>query len=70
MLEFVFKKAEMKELISSAGESEEGNVVVRLRFDYKTGDSFPAYITAYCERAVNEMTTKEIGGCPRPPGCE
>jgi hypothetical protein len=70
MLEFVFKKAEMLRLIDSSGDLNEGNVVVRLKFGNKAGESFPAYITAYCERAINEITTEEIDGCPRPPGCD
>lgn len=69
MLEFVFKKTEMLRLIESSGDPNEGNVVVRLKFAPKVGDSFPAYITAYCEKAT-QITTEEIDGCPRPPGCD
>ena len=70
MLEFVFKKSELIELIDESGDPAEGNVVVRLKFGHKNGSSFPAFITAYCEKDSGESTTDEIDGCPRPPGCD
>lgn len=70
MLEFVFKKSEMITLIAESGDPAEGNVVVRMKFGHKDGNSFPAFITAYCERNAGEILTGEIDGCPRPPGCD
>lgn len=70
MLEFVFKKSEMISLIEESGDPEEGNVVVRLKFGHKDGGAFPAYITAYCENNSGQLTTDDIDGCPRPPGCD
>lgn len=69
MLEFVFKKSEMISLIEESGDPEDGNVVVRLKFGHKDGNSFPAFITAYCENNSGNSTTEDIDGCPRPPGC-
>ncbi|WP_080055116.1 hypothetical protein [Spirosoma aerolatum] len=72
MLEFVFKKSELKNFINESPIPDEGNVVVRLKFDYKVGNAFPARVTAFCEQPGQPVAdpTSEIDGCPRPPGCD
>ncbi|GAB4039690.1 hypothetical protein [Spirosoma gilvum] len=71
MLEFVFKKGELKKLIDNSTVPDDGSVVVRLKFDPKVGDAFPARVTAFCERIIGTIAdSTEIDGCPRPPGCD
>jgi hypothetical protein len=83
MLEFVFKKEKVKELVNSADDIESDLFVVRLDFTNAGAGSFQASITAQCEglgtsdpgikafsaKAVASAALK-IDGCPRPPGCD
>lgn len=74
MLEFVFKKKELLELIDGdAADSKANDVVIRLTFSGKKGD-FRARVTACCETVDDKgnpvSMAREIDGCPRPPGCE
>ena len=73
MLEFVFNKKELMELIDGpAADPKSTNVVIKLAFSGRKGD-FTARVTANCE-AVDDKgnpisSAREIDGCPRPPGC-
>ncbi|QIP16404.1 hypothetical protein G8759_29055 [Spirosoma aureum] len=71
MLEFVFKRTELNDLIQSSGAPADGNVVIRLAFSPGDNKVFPARVTAFCEDAGGKaLGDDEISGCPRPPGCE
>jgi len=79
MLEFVFKKSALQELIAESSDPAVGNVVVQLAFDHGDNGGFIAKVSAYCEggesegsnaiMAVGSMAVAQISGCPRPPGC-
>jgi hypothetical protein len=69
MLEFIFNKEEMKDLIagSDAGQDQ---VIVRLSFAPGKDKVFPARVTARCQKGDEQAVAgREIGGCPNPPGC-
>ena len=73
MLEFVFKKKEMLDLIDrAAADARSNDVVIRLQFTGTKFD-FRARVTACCESTDDKSNpvslTDEIDGCPRPPGC-
>jgi len=70
MLEFVFNKNDLKELIDNDPGPDSGNVVVQLVFDPGRNKVFPARVIAFCEDITGQkLTDDEIDGCPRPPGC-
>ena len=75
MLEFVFKKAALRKLIDESGDSNQGNVIIKLEFSGKMG-AFSARVTAACEDSTSKaskaatLSASEVEGCPRPPGCE
>jgi hypothetical protein len=71
MLEFVFKRKELDDLIESSGDPDNGNVVIRLAFSPGENKVFQARVTAFCEDAAGKALGDDaISGCPRPPGCE
>ena len=73
MLEFVFNKKELMDLIDgAAADAKSTDVVIKLAFSGRKGD-FKARVTASCETVDDKSNTislaREIDGCPRPPGC-
>ena len=69
MLEFLFNKDELKNLIAESDDSQD-EVVVRLSFSPGKDKVFPARITASCRKKDTVTDAgREIGGCPNPPGC-
>ena len=70
MLEYVFKKADLKKLIDESHESET-DILVRLKFGPGKDGTFPARVTASTQGATytKESAGREISGCPNPPGC-
>lgn len=72
MLEFVFKKSELKKLVDEPDDSPDNNVIVKLEFAGKLG-AFTAQVIAYAESSDGKSTSGasglRISGCPRPPGC-
>jgi hypothetical protein len=71
MLDYVFKKADLIKMIDESLE-DEVEVLVRLKFSPGKDGTFPARVTARCQKAYDmaEISDREISGCPRPPGCD
>ena len=69
MLEFIFNKDELKNLIAES-DANQDEVVVRLSFSPGKDKVFPARVTARCQKGDDATVAgREIGGCPNPPGC-
>lgn len=70
MIEFVFRKAQLKELIEASAD-EHDEVLVRMAFSPATEGIHPAKVIARCQKTGDtaELGEREIAGCPRPPGC-
>lgn len=72
MLEYVFKKSDLKKLVDESGDSPDDNIIIKLEFAGKAG-AFTAQVIAYAEssdgKSASGASGLRISGCPRPPGC-
>jgi hypothetical protein len=71
MIEFTFKKDELKDLIAKSAD-EYVNISVTVNFDTGVDKVFPATILATLAKADSRRSTApsdSVRGCPIPPNC-